>query len=64
MTPKIKVVPDMSPNGYAKALGKLSDIKYSLRFNHQDWCRVYSGRNKVWECNGTFARSHFYKSEF
>ena len=52
---------NMKPDGYAAAWLD-ADKAYTLRFYKKDWCVVFLGLKKVWECNGEFAMSHFYKN--
>lgn len=55
-----KVMRNMVPNSYARSfMAGAGDGPYTLRFDAEDWCRVYKGRRSVWHCNGTFARAHF-----
>lgn len=32
---------------------------FTLVWDKDDWCAVFSGNRRVWSCNGTFARAHF-----
>jgi len=54
------VMHDMKPNGYARSwLYKQKAKSFRLEFDSEDWCSVFNGKRKVWQCNGVFARAHF-----
>lgn len=55
----VVVMRKMKPNDYA-GLWIDKTKKYTLKFDKYDWCHVFLGRKKVWQCNGDFARAHFY----
>ena len=53
------VMRKMKPDSYAGCwVDKTKE--YTLKFDKDDWCHVFFGRKKVWKCNGSFARAHFY----
>lgn len=54
------VMHDMKPDGYARSwLYKQKAETFRLEFDKDDWCFVFAGKKKVWDCNGNFARAHF-----
>ena len=55
---------NMHPNGYARTWLYEHVGPFTLEIDDEDWCRVKKDGKQVWECNGVFARKHFYKTNF
>lgn len=58
--PEPRVSRGMMPNSMARSYLYRHSGPFTLKWDEHDWCSVFEGRKKVWECNGTFGRLHFY----
>lgn len=55
------VMQNMMPGGLARCnMFRVPGGPYTLRFV-KDWCYVYKGRKRVWDCNDVFGRENFYQ---